>query len=188
MKKVAQANIEGLQVLQIERIQNIVAYHKYKNEKKIIKQKYGKGKTIMKNLFHGTRNTDPGLIIGSEEGFDMRFLQQGKWGRGVYFSDSLKYSNDYSYYPSTKESGLRQVFLAKVLTGNEYESASDNSLKMPPTDSETRLRYDSIRGVSNNSNVHIVYENGRSYPEYLITYSIVKMNKENKSRDRKSKH
>ncbi len=34
-------------------------------------EKHGKGPKVQ-YLFHGTRNTDPELIIHSEEGFDLR--------------------------------------------------------------------------------------------------------------------
>jgi hypothetical protein len=32
------------------------------------------------------------------------------------------------------------------------------------------VRYDSVCGVTGGSRVFIVYENGRAYPEYLVTY------------------
>jgi hypothetical protein len=31
--------------------------------------------------------------------------------------------------------------------------------------------YDSVSGETGNSIVYMVYENGRAYPEYLVTYS-----------------
>ena len=38
-------------------------------------------------LLHGSSKTDPKLIYGSAEGFDMRFgSREGDWGQGIYFS------------------------------------------------------------------------------------------------------
>ena len=45
---------------------------------------------------------------------------------------------------------------------------------MPPINEESKQRYDSIKGVTGNCEVFIVYDNGKSYPEYLITYSLTK--------------
>mmetsp|Transcript_22399 Transcript_22399/g.22184 ORF Transcript_22399/g.22184 Transcript_22399/m.22184 type:complete len:99 (+) Transcript_22399:869-1165(+) len=98
----------------------------------------------------------------------MRFSNDGMWGRGVYFAESLNYSNQYAYKLPSPHNHVKQVFLAKVLTGQMYSSKADRTLKIPPTNPETNLKYDSILG---SSGIHIVYDNGRSYPEYLISYS-----------------
>ena len=48
----------------------------------------------------------------------------------------------------------------------------DRSLKMCP-DLPAHLgagRYDTVTGRTGESKVYIVYENGRAYPEYLVTY------------------
>ena len=39
-----------------------------------------------KILWHGTRTTKSKLIINSEEGFDMRFAANGRYGKGNYFA------------------------------------------------------------------------------------------------------
>ena len=48
-------------------------------------------------LFHGTSSTVPEVIYSSEEGFDMRFSNEGMWGRAVYFATNSIYSNMYSH-------------------------------------------------------------------------------------------
>lgn len=48
-------------------------------------------------LFHGTRKTAPESIFQSEEGFDMRFSNEGMWGQAVYFAKNSAYSNDYCH-------------------------------------------------------------------------------------------
>jgi hypothetical protein len=49
---------------------------------------------------------------------------------------------------------------------------SDDSLVKPP-DKPSGGRYDTVSGDTNGSKVYIVYENGRAYPEYLVTYTTV---------------
>lgn len=48
--------------------------------------------------------------------------------------------------------------------------AQDRSLTVPPIDSSTGLKYNSVTGYTAGSQVWIVYENGRAYPEYLVRY------------------
>ena len=50
-----------------------------------------------KLLFHGTSGTDPKLVYDSEEGLDMRFSNDGMWGRGIYFAVNSSYSNSYAF-------------------------------------------------------------------------------------------
>ena len=164
--------LSGLQqIFQIERVQNLVAHHKYTKEKEIIQHKYDDGTEIEKRLFHGTKDTDPTLLLEAEEGFDMKYWRKGLWGRGVYFAQKLEYSHGYAHTLPSPNNNVKQVFLAKVLVGKAYECRNDSNIKMPPKDKKTNLKYDSIYGRTGSGAVHIVYENGRSYPEYLISYS-----------------
>lgn len=134
----------------------------------MMQQKYEDNPSLETQLFHGTRASEPSDLVSSEEGFDMRFSNEGMWGRGVYFAESLNYSDRYAYKLPVPHNHVKQVFLAKVLTGVSFKSPPKRDLKMPPTDPATNLRYDSIEG---DAGIHIVYENGRSYPEYLISYT-----------------
>ena len=51
----------------------------------------------MKHLFHGTRQTDPKLIFGTEDGLDIRFSNSGAYGNGIYFANNSHYSSNYAY-------------------------------------------------------------------------------------------
>ena len=42
---------------------------------------------------------------------------------------------------------------------------------MPPIDKVTEERYDSVYGQLGDTGIYIVYDNGKSYPEYLVKYS-----------------
>ena len=71
------------------------------------------------------------------------------------------------------------MFLVKLLVGrakelnhNESEGmrAYCRSLVTPPVDSGA-LRYDTVTGKTDcNTKIHVVYDNGRAYPEYLVRY------------------
>jgi hypothetical protein len=48
---------------------------------------------MVKHLFHGSKHTEPQLIYASEEGLDIRFANEGIYGRGIYFADNSQYSD-----------------------------------------------------------------------------------------------
>lgn len=54
--------------------------------------------SLIKVLFHGTRNTDPTEIVTKEWGLDMRYANEaGAYGPGIYFADNAAYSNTYAF-------------------------------------------------------------------------------------------
>jgi hypothetical protein len=71
------------------------------------------------------------------------------------------------------------MFLAKLLVGNEININRDESgqkaadcraLTVPPINPQTNLKYNTVTGHTGGSQVWIVYENGRAYPDYLVRY------------------
>ena len=124
-----------------------------------------------KRLFHGTSRNEPTNIYSDTVGFDMRYSNQGFWGKANYFAVNSSYSDDYSYkIPSTN---LKQMFIAKVLIGDSVNVMPKNSsLREPPSYEKNgkQIQYDSVNGETNESIVYMIYENSRAYPEYLITY------------------
>ena len=61
--------------------------------------------------------------------------------------------------------------LTKVLLGDVVNLPPDNDLKHPPEKQDgSGLRYDTVQGKTNGSDVFIIYENGRAYPEYCVRY------------------
>lgn len=64
------------EIVKIERIQNKRLLKVFQTEIDYVAEKYSKknGTEVeVKMLFHGTKSTNPNLIIDSEEGFDLRF-------------------------------------------------------------------------------------------------------------------
>lgn len=113
--------------------------------------------------------------------------------RGIYFADRSSYSYSYSYKPLLGSVGLpastierpgavddeREMFLTKLLVGKEVLMNRDKStskateckkLIIPPTDPATNLKYNTVTGHTAGSQVWVIYENGRAYPDYLVRY------------------
>ena len=168
-------------IKKIQRIQNKWIWQKYVQHKKMMAEKNGKDGVNEKELFHGTRNNDPGLIYDSEEGFDMRYSDKGLWGQANYFAENASYSNNYAHATSAG----KQMFLVKVLTGETANIPQDRSLRMPPEKKQPgfissllstnevqlgKMKYDSVCGVTGGSTVYMTYDNLKAYPAYLITY------------------
>ncbi len=170
----------------IERIQNTWLWELYQLSKKRMSQK-NDGEVNEEVLFHGTRNTAPKDIYDSEQGFDNRLASKGLWGEGIYFAAKAKYSDSYAH---TIKSGHKQMFLAQVITGVAFKhSSKDGNLKAPPKKEDhvsffasifysqkskfEGERYDSVTATANGSKIYVIYELGRVYPSYLITYSSV---------------
>ncbi len=125
-----------------------------------------------KRLFHGTRTNEPKIIYSDTVGFDMRYSNpKGFWGKANYFAVNSSYSNGYSYnIPSTN---LKQMFIPKVLIGDSVNVMPNNSSLIEPPLYEKngkQIQYDSVNGETLGSIVYMIYENGRAYPEYLVTY------------------
>jgi hypothetical protein len=62
------------------------------------------------------------------------------------------------------------MFYANVIIGDFKQMNPDAGLRMPPLIDGTQTRHDSVKGFTGNSDVYMIYTNGRAYPEYLITY------------------
>ncbi len=159
-------------IVSIERLQNKYVWQKYAQHRSMLHEK-NKGMVNEKKLFHGTRANEPKEIYGSDEGFDMRFCTRGMWGQANYFAVNASYSDTYSYSVPT---GDQQMFLVYVLTGDSHTCGSDGSLRMPPKKNSNAagenldVRYDTVTGNTNGSDVYMTYDNLKAYPAYLITY------------------
>ncbi len=159
-------------VVSIDRIENKTIYDEYAHRMQKMQEK---GKPLNeKKLFHGSHKTPPVDIYESDEGFDFRFSADGGlWGRGVYFAVKASFSNHYSY---RDQKGLKQIFLASVLTGETcWMDKEDKSLTMPPLKPGSNKRYDSVsahHSGGTRSDIFVVYKLDMAYPTHLITYTL----------------
>lgn len=94
-----------------------------------------------------------------------------QWGKGIYFAQKASYSNSYAHAIGT----AKQMFLATVLVGDDVALPSDPKIRFPPQKPNGSLntqveKFDSVKGNTGGSDVWIIYDNGRAYPSYLISY------------------
>ena len=159
----------------IRRIQNKWLWERYFQHRKRLDVK-NEGLVNEKELFHGTRTNEPRLIYEGEDGFDMRYSAEGMWGKANYFAVKASYSNSYAHVNAN--TGKKEMFLVKVLTGESYDCAPNSSLRVPPPKPGRsggklqleQLKYDTVTGSTGGSQVFMAYDNEKAYPAYLIEY------------------
>lgn len=164
------------EITSIKRVQNKWLWEKYQSDKKRMQTK-NEGSVNEIDLFHGSRKVSADTIVHSEEGFDMRFSSAGMWGQANYFAVTARYSDTYAYqYPGKQ---IKELLVAKVLTGDSITLPSDKTLRMPPEKQQTgsnselmltQVRYDTVNGTTHGSKVYMTYSNDKAYPAYVITY------------------
>ena len=169
-----QKTMPRARIAAIKRIQNKWLWERYVQHRKRLHLK-NSGQVNEKELFHGTRTNDPKLIYEGEVGFDMRYSDKGMWGMANYFAVNANYSDSYAHV----KAWMKEIFLVKVLTGDSYTCAPNRTLRVPPPKPSgmaggglklEQLKYDSVTGTTNGSQVFMTYDNEKAYPAYLITY------------------
>ena len=168
VKEKFSATMPDAQIMSIKRVQNTWLWGKYVKHKYML-YKRNRGNVNEKNLFRGTKDIDPILICGSDEGFDVGYNVHGMRDQANYFAVNASYSDSYAY---TTTSGQKQVFLARVLAGNSRQMGDE----MP--DSPSQVFFDTDMGHSRGSQVYLTYDNQKVYPAYLITYERRKSGRE----------
>jgi hypothetical protein len=114
-------------------------------------------------LLHGTRTTSPADIVATS-GLDMRYSDQGMFGRAVYFTSNPEYV--LRWYAHVSRLGALQVFVARVLRGRTQTLPPNRDLRRPGDD------FDSVTGfVADGVQATMVYETYHAYPEYLVDVS-----------------
>jgi len=155
----------------IQRIQNTLLWDQYASARQRVRLKNGSATELW--LWHGTRDTPPDRVYNDSVGFDITYASDGMWGRGLYFASNAQYSHGYTF---KMPDGKQQFFYVSVLVGETTQIPADGSLRRPPvrmSGNNTAFaqdRYDSVSGIAEGSLNFIVYQSGRAYPHYLITY------------------
>ena len=161
-------------ITRIQQVQNKHLWKRYQQSRDRLRDKHSK--VNEKELFHGTRDKPATTICESEDGFDMRHSREGMWGWANYFAVKASYSDNYSYHDTSKVTN--EMILAKVLTGDSFNSKPDQSLRMPPMKNQgqtgtgrlQQVRYDSVNGMTKGCRVFMTYSNELAYPAFIITY------------------
>jgi hypothetical protein len=175
VKEIFSSNIKKklVNITSIWRIQNLNLWEKYYREK--IKIKEEKGEIEEKLLFFFNEEVKNELIF--IKGFDISFSNsKALYGRGIHFNvepDSL-----IEMAESMKHINSKSIIIATVLTGKSfYKPLPDHNIRKPPFyDQKKYIFYDSITNMEkgkvlpNTNHMHIVYNNEKAYPLYLIEF------------------
>ena len=113
------------QLIFIDRIQNVVVAKVCCSRM----ERKNKGVVTEKWLFHGTMDTQPSKIYTSEQSFDFHYSSYCLWGMGTYFAEKASYSHKYTHHFFDH---IKQLLLARVLTGETYTCLPCSTLKKPP--------------------------------------------------------
>jgi len=130
------------------------------------------------NLFHGTPDEETVRCV-CHQNFDPRMhgRHATSYGKGAYFSISAEYSNDYAQpqtcLDSSKNSGRRFMFFARVLVGKSTRGKSKFQ-RPPPVDPSCAhgALYDSCVDSISHPKIFVIFDNNQCYPEYLIEYEV----------------
>ena len=164
------ATIPSAQMVRLDRIQNVLLWDYYCTRKARMRKVNGAEPNEV-SVWHGTRSHDPKLVYEDvQDGFMMQYCESGMWGKGIYFAERASYSDSYVH---RNAQGQKLVMLTKLLAGEEQHiMPNDRSLRFPPKKPNGNgARFDTVTGDTGGSKVYVVYENGRAYPEYLVTYT-----------------
>jgi len=124
-------------------------------------------------LFHGTPDEATVRCI-CHQNFDPRMHgRHGTvYGKGVYFSTTAKYSDQYTR-PCAKNSGHRFMFFGRVLVG--MSAVGRPELQRPPPVDVSRPHgalYDSCVNHVSVPSIFVIFDNDQCYPEFLIEYEV----------------
>jgi hypothetical protein len=145
-----------LDVVRVERIQNVDTWKWYHLYREDIKAK--RGDANEKLLFHAAADAHITRTI-VEDGFDMRLANEsGSIGAGIYLALSAHTSRAYT---APRADGCKQMFLVMAVLGVPA-AQPDESRRRPPKG------FDSVGSES--SGQFAVYDNRAAYPAYLITF------------------
>ena len=172
------ATMSGYKITSIKRVQNQLLWKKYQLQKETVEKKNG-GEANEKLLFHGSRKVSAEDIVDSDNGLDMRVSSKGMWGKANYFAEKAMYSDSYAYQYTQQftSTTVKEMLVFKVITGASITLPPDQSLRMPPEKEASgtdvtlkKMRYDTVNGVTQSTQVYMTYDNYKSYPAYIITY------------------
>ncbi|UJR12813.1 hypothetical protein I4U23_016986 [Adineta vaga] len=157
--------IPGMKVITIEQIKNPNIEALYEYMKRTIAKECPGNDPKERELFHGTSGEAIQGII--DRGFDDRYFSPtGAWGRGAYFADDPRKSNNYA--PPDPTTNRRVIFYNKVVLGIEsVQVQTNNSLSAAPQN------HHSVHGQGAGFQYHeyIVYRYGQALPYLKITYT-----------------
>jgi O-acetyl-ADP-ribose deacetylase (regulator of RNase III) len=153
--------LPAAKLTRLERVQNKAKWDEYAQRRAEVTKSSPDGFDANEVMcFHGTRGFP--VVKVCEAGLDFRHGNAGcMWGIALYIAANASYSDAYS---SDGNNGERQFFYVRAALGRPSEMLPNASTRAPPPG------FDSVRGTTGGSRVHMLYDLGQAYPEYLVTY------------------
>ncbi|XP_063699423.1 poly [ADP-ribose] polymerase tankyrase [Culicoides brevitarsis] len=166
-------------IVRVQKVQNRKLWERYIHRRQEISEDNG-NQACERMLFHGS----PFINAIVQKGFDERHAYiGGMFGAGIYFAEHSSKSNQYVYgimngigCPLHKDKSCyqchRQLLLCRVALGKSFLQFSAMKMAHAPPG------HHSVIGRPSQGGLHfpeyVVYRGEQAYPEYLITYQIVK--------------
>ena len=173
VEKELMRTIPSASLYSLHRVQNYGIWDYFLFQQARVGRLSANGDPNLTMVWHGTRGLDPVVICKDEaDGFMMQFSNKGSWGQGLYFAQNASYSDGYAHtHQSRHGHSLKTLIYVNLIVGDEIQQTADSSLRLCPPKEDGRGRYHTVTGHANGSKIYIVYENGRGYPSYLVTYA-----------------
>uniref|UniRef100_A0A6M2E1R5 Poly [ADP-ribose] polymerase n=1 Tax=Xenopsylla cheopis TaxID=163159 RepID=A0A6M2E1R5_XENCH len=166
-------------IVRIQKVQNRKLWERYVHRRQEIYEENA-NQSNERMLFHGS----PFINAIVQKGFDERHAYiGGMFGAGIYFAEHSSKSNQYVYgigggtgCPSHKDRSCylchRHLLLCRVALGKSFLQFSAMKMAHAPPGHHSVMGRPSNGGL--NFPEYVVYRGEQAYPEYLITYQIVK--------------
>lgn len=166
-------------IVKIQKVRNKRLWERYAHRRREVAEE-SNGQSTERMLFHGS----PFISAIVQKGFDERHAYiGGMFGAGIYFAEHSSKSNQYVYgigggsgCPVHKDrscySCYRQLLLCRVTLGKSFLQFSAMKMAHAPPGHHSVVGRPSAGGLCYPE--YVVYRGEQAYPEYLITYQIVK--------------
>ncbi|XP_056631369.1 poly [ADP-ribose] polymerase tankyrase isoform X2 [Diorhabda sublineata] len=175
-------------IIRIQKVQNKKLWERYTHRRKEVAEE-NSNQPCERMLFHGS----PFINAIVQKGFDERHAYiGGMFGAGIYFAEHSSKSNQYVYgigggtgCPTHKDRSCyschRHLLLCRVTLGKSFLQFSAMKMAHAPPGHHSVAGRPSAGGL--NFPEYVVYRGEQAYPEYFITYQIVKPEEYSSSTD-----
>ncbi|BET01497.1 unnamed protein product [Nesidiocoris tenuis] len=166
-------------IIRVQKVQNRRLWEKYTHRRAEVAEE-NTNSANERMLFHGS----PFINAIVQKGFDERHAYiGGMFGAGIYFAEHSSKSNQYVYgigggtgCTSHKDRSCyichRHLLLCRVTLGKSFLQFNAMKMAHAPPGHHSVMGRPSSGGL--NFPEYVVYRGEQAYPEYLITYQIVK--------------
>uniref|UniRef100_A0A8C8JHA6 Poly [ADP-ribose] polymerase n=1 Tax=Oncorhynchus tshawytscha TaxID=74940 RepID=A0A8C8JHA6_ONCTS len=166
-------------IVKIQKVCNKKLWERYTHRRKEVSEE-NPNHSNERMLFHGS----PFVNAILHKGFDERHAYKGgMFGAGIYFAENSSKSNQYVYgigggtgCPLHKDRSCylcqRHLLFCRVTLGKSFLQFSAMKMAHSPPGHHSVTGRPSVNGLSLAE--YVIYRGEQAYPEYLITYQILK--------------